>query len=92
MSELVFNLSRSGHIPVLTAVAESPSGQVLCVESHHATVRIAEELQPMKVMFLNTAGGLVDRQGNVSVKSEYHWLSYDLSTPNHNPIGPSRLT
>lgn len=56
---------RSGHIPVLTAVAESPSGQVLCVESHHAAVRIAEELQPMKVMFLNTAGGLVDRQGNV---------------------------
>ena len=53
---------------MLTAVAESPSGQVLCVESHHAAVRIAEELQPMKVMFLNTAGGLVDRQGNVSVK------------------------
>lgn len=77
---------------MLTAVAESPSGQVLCVESHHAAVRIAEELQPMKVMFLNTAGGLVDRQGNVSVKSEYHWLSYDLSTPYHNPIGPGRLT
>lgn len=56
---------RSGHIPVLTAVGESPSGQVLCVESHHAAIRIAEVLQPMKVMFLNTTGGLVDRQGNV---------------------------
>ena len=68
------NLPRSGHIPVLTAVGESPSGQVLCVESHHAAIRIAEVLQPMKVMFLNTTGGLVDRQGNVSAKSVRHCI------------------
>jgi len=56
---------RSGHIPVLTAVGESPSGQVLCVDAHDAAIRIAHILQPLKVMFLNTTGGLVDRQGNV---------------------------
>lgn len=56
---------RSGHIPVLTAVGESPSGQVLCVDATEAAIRIADILQPMKVMFLNTTGGLVDRQGNV---------------------------
>ena len=60
------DISRSGHIPVLTAVGESPSGQVLCVDSNDAAVRIAHILQPMKVMFLNTTGGLLDRQGNVS--------------------------
>lgn len=56
---------RSGHIPVLTAVGESPSGQVLCVDSNDAAIRIAHILQPMKVMFLNTTGGLLDSQGNV---------------------------
>lgn len=58
---------RSGHIPVLTAVGESPSGQILCVDANHAAIRIAQVLQPMKVMFLNTTGGLVDRHENVSV-------------------------
>jgi len=57
---------RSGHIPVLTAVGESPTGQVLCVDSNDAAIRIAQVLKPMKVMFLNSTGGLVDRQGNVS--------------------------
>lgn len=56
---------RSGHIPVLTAVGESLFGQVLCVDSNDAAIRIAHILKPMKVMFLNTTGGLVDRQGNV---------------------------
>lgn len=50
----------------MTAVGESPSGQVLCVDATEAAMRIADILQPMKVMFLNTTGGLVDRQGNVS--------------------------
>lgn len=56
---------RSGHIPVLTAVGECPSGQVLCVDANNAAIRIAQILQPRKVMFLNTSGGLVDKQGNV---------------------------
>ena len=51
---------------MLTAVGESPSGQVLCVDSNDAAIRIAHILQPMKVMFLNTTGGLLDSQGNVS--------------------------
>ena len=63
---MVVLCNRSGHIPVLTAVGESPSGQVLCVDSNDAAIRIAHILQPMKVMFLNTTGGLLDSQGNVS--------------------------
>ena len=63
---LLIMTPRSGHVPVLTAVGESPSGQVLCVDSNHAAIRIAQVLQPRKVMFLNTNGGLVDRHGNVS--------------------------
>ena len=39
----------------------------MCVDANHAAIRIAQVLQPRKVMFLNTSGGLVDRQGNVSV-------------------------
>ena len=39
---------------------------MLCVDSNRAAVRIAEILQPRKVMFLNTSGGLVDEQGDVS--------------------------
>ena len=63
---IVLFYPRSGHIPVLTAVGESPSGQVLCVDSNDAAIRIGHIMQPMKVMFLNTTGGLVDREGNVS--------------------------
>lgn len=76
---------RSGHIPVLTAVGESPSGQVLCVDSNDAAIRIAQVLKPMKVMFLNSTGGLVDRQGNilgnVSVSDDLEFL---LKQPWHS--------
>ena len=64
--DIIYVFYRSGHIPVLTAVGESLFGQVLCVDSNDAAIRIAHILKPMKVMFLNTTGGLVDRQGNVS--------------------------
>ncbi|KAK2561609.1 N-acetylglutamate synthase [Acropora cervicornis] len=76
---------RSGHIPVLTAVGESPTGQVLCVDSNDAAIRIAQVLKPMKVMFLNSTGGLVDRQGNilgnVSVSDDLEFL---LKQPWHS--------
>ncbi|EDO33374.1 predicted protein [Nematostella vectensis] len=57
--------SLSGQIPILTAVGKSPSGQTLYIDPTSAAVELAAILQPTKVVFLNTEGGLRDSSGQV---------------------------
>ena len=54
----------SGHIPILTAVGETLRGQSVCVDPVRAAWHIAEALQPMKVIFLNDDGGVLDPDSN----------------------------
>ncbi|XP_019636459.1 PREDICTED: N-acetylglutamate synthase, mitochondrial-like isoform X1 [Branchiostoma belcheri] len=52
---------RSGHIPVISTLGETSTGQVMTIDSSEATEQISQILAPLKVMFLNTQGGIVDR-------------------------------
>jgi acetylglutamate kinase len=69
---------RSGAIPVLTCLGESPSGQVLNINADIATRDLVWSLQPHKVIFLSPTGGLLDRQDRiisaVSLTNDYEAL------------------
>lgn len=69
---------RSGSVPVLTCLGESPSGQVLNINADIATRELVWKLRPHKVIFLSPTGGLLDRQGRiitaVSLTNDYEAL------------------
>ena len=69
---------RSGAIPVLTCLGESPSGQVLNINADIATRELVWKLGPHKVIFLSPTGGLLDRQDRiitaVSLTNDYEAL------------------
>jgi len=69
---------RSGAVPVLTCLGESPSGQVLNINADIATRELVWKLRPHKVIFLSPTGGLLDRQGRiisaVSLTNDYDAL------------------
>ncbi|XP_038048735.1 N-acetylglutamate synthase, mitochondrial-like [Patiria miniata] len=55
----------SGHIPVLSSIGETSSSQLVSIDAAHATAEVAKAVQAMKVLFLNTTGGLRDRSGKI---------------------------
>jgi len=69
---------RSGAVPVLTCLGESPSGQVLNINADIATRELVWTLRPHKVIFLSPTGGLLDRQDRiisaVSLTNDYEAL------------------
>ena len=69
---------RSGAMPVLTCLGESPSGQVLNINADIATRELVWSLKPHKVIFLSPTGGLLDRQDRiisaVSLTNDYEAL------------------
>ena len=69
---------RSGAVPVLTCLGESPSGQVLNINADIATRELVWALRPHKVIFLSPTGGLLDRQDRiisaVSLTNDYEAL------------------
>jgi acetylglutamate kinase len=69
---------RSGAMPVLTCLGESPSGQVLNINADIATRELVWKLRPHKVIFLSPTGGLLDSQDRiisaVSLTNDYEAL------------------
>lgn len=69
---------RSGAVPVLTCLGESPSGQVLNINADIATRELVWALRPHKVIFLSPTGGLLDKQDRiisaVSLTNDYEAL------------------
>lgn len=56
--ELVESSIRSGALPILTSLADTPSGQILNVNADVAAGELARVLEPLKVVYLNEKGGL----------------------------------
>ncbi|KAG8430031.1 hypothetical protein GDO86_018624 [Hymenochirus boettgeri] len=50
----------SGNIPIICPIGETPSGHSVLLDSLDVTATISRVLQPLKIIFLNTAGGLKD--------------------------------
>ena len=68
---------RSGHIPVLQSIGESPRGQLINLDVSQVTAAISSGLQPRKVIFVNATGGIQDDKGEVG--------TYCLSLPWPSP-------
>ncbi|XP_077997626.1 N-acetylglutamate synthase, mitochondrial-like [Glandiceps talaboti] len=69
---------RSSHVPVISSIGETESGQLVNVDACHAVEEIAKVLTPLKVMFLNTTGGFVDENkqviANVNLPADFEQL------------------
>jgi acetylglutamate kinase len=57
--------ARSGVLPIVAPLGETPKGQILVVHADAVARAIALALKPHKVVFLNEVGGLVDGTGGV---------------------------
>ncbi len=63
--ELIQSIAGSGAIPILTCLGIAPGGQILNVNGDSATRALVHALQPMKIIFLSSVGGLLDEAGDI---------------------------
>lgn len=63
--ESVESSLRAGHLPILTSLGETASGQIVNVNADVAARALALALQPFKIIFLTETGGLLDEHGQV---------------------------
>jgi len=80
--EPVSNAIRSGALPVVACLGESPSGQVMNINADIAARELVWAVQPHKVIFLTGTGGLLDQNGQIisaiSLRTDYdHLLAQD---------------
>ena len=68
----------SGAIPILTCLGISPGGQILNMNGDSATRALVDALQPMKIVFLSSVGGLLDANGatihSINLASDFDGL------------------
>ncbi|XP_075033337.1 N-acetylglutamate synthase, mitochondrial isoform X2 [Mixophyes fleayi] len=55
----------SGNIPIICPIGETPSGRSVLLDSLEVTTSISRVLNPLKIIFLNTVGGLKDLSESV---------------------------
>ncbi|KAF3174323.1 hypothetical protein TWF106_009666 [Orbilia oligospora] len=70
----------AGCLPILTSLAETPSGQTLNVNADIAAGELARSLQPLKIVYLSEKGALFNGETNEKISSinldeEYEELS-----------------
>lgn len=56
---------RSGHLPILTCLGETPTGQIVNINADVAASELALALKPAKIVFLTPTGGLLDQHGRL---------------------------
>ncbi len=62
---LIRSVVRSGAMPILTCLGIAPGGQLVNINGDSATRALVEALQPMKIVFLTSVGGLLDKHGKI---------------------------
>ena len=67
---------RTGALPILTSLAETPDGQILNVNADVAAAELAWAVQPLKVVYLSGQGGLYNGDTNekidiINLEEEY---------------------
>ena len=55
----------SGHLPILSPLAETSSGQILNVNADLAARQLTRAIEPFKIVFLADTGGLLDEHGKL---------------------------
>lgn len=69
---------RAGHLPILSSLGETPSGQILNINADVAANKLALDIEPYKIIFLTGTGGLLDNYGriipSVNLAEDYNFL------------------
>ncbi|MBI5495806.1 MAG: acetylglutamate kinase [Deltaproteobacteria bacterium] len=89
-TEAIDSALRSGHMPIIASLGETPAGQILHVNSDVGAAALARALEPFKVVFLTHTGGLLDQDQQiisaVNIEEDYAdmlaepWLDSDTRT------------
>ena len=71
----------AGYLPILTSLAETPSGQLLNVNADVAAGELAREFEPLKIVYLNEKGGIIngntgEKVSAINLDEEYEAVSY----------------
>ncbi|KAK6461411.1 N-acetyl-gamma-glutamyl-phosphate reductase and acetylglutamate kinase [Scheffersomyces coipomensis] len=77
----------SGYLPILTSLAETPSGQLLNVNADVAAGELARVFEPLKIVYLNEKGGIIngntgEKVSSINLDEEYEdllkesWVKY----------------
>lgn len=68
----------AGALPILTSLAETPSGQILNVNADVAASELARVFEPLKIVYLSEKGGIVDPTTNQVISMINLDQEYDL--------------
>jgi acetylglutamate kinase len=63
--EAIHAALRAGHLPILTCLGETASGQIVNLPSDVAVRELAVTTQPYKMIFLTETGGLLGEDGRI---------------------------
>lgn len=58
---------KAGALPILTSLAETPSGQMLNVNADVAAGELARIFEPLKIVYLNEKGGIINGESGEKV-------------------------
>ena len=76
--EPVRSAIRSGALPILTCLGETPAGQIVNINADVAARELAIEGTPYKIVFLTPTGGLLDHLGrlipSINLAEDYEHL------------------
>lgn len=76
--ELIRSIVDSGAIPILTCLGVAPGGQLVNMNADSATRALVHAVQPMKIIFLTEAGGILGEDGQpiqwINLASDYDQL------------------
>lgn len=78
---------KAGALPILTSLAETPSGQMLNVNADVAAGELARIFEPLKIVYLNEKGGIINGEtkqivSTINLDEEYDelmkqsWVKY----------------
>lgn len=69
---------RAGHLPILSCLGETPSGQIVNINADVAAAELAAAIQPYKIVFLTPTGGLLDHEqrliSSINLSEDYDRL------------------
>ena len=66
----------SGHIPIIQGLGITPGGQMLALDINHVMACVSREVNPLKVMLVNTTGGLTNEFDEVIFLDFYRLSEY----------------
>ena len=74
-------VTRAGHIPVISPLAETADGQILNINGDVAANALVMAVQPFKIIFLSSTGGILDADGHIissiNLSTDYAHLMYE---------------